>query len=47
MVEVSKDNEDDEVWLHFVVLPHLVEDHWDTLGVTNTTFSLLFLYLQL
>ncbi|KAG6329562.1 hypothetical protein ID866_9527 [Astraeus odoratus] len=34
MVEVSKDDKDDKddkVQLHFAVLPHLVEDHWDTL----------------
>ncbi|KAG6327306.1 hypothetical protein ID866_11782 [Astraeus odoratus] len=27
MVEASEDNEEEETWLHFAVLPHLVEEH--------------------
>ncbi|KAG6325998.1 hypothetical protein ID866_13091, partial [Astraeus odoratus] len=32
--------EADEVWLHFVVPPHLVEDHQDTLGALTTTLDM-------
>ncbi|KAG6329359.1 hypothetical protein ID866_9731 [Astraeus odoratus] len=32
MIKVGEDNEEEER-SHFAVLPHLTEDHWDTLGV--------------
>ncbi|KAG6326192.1 hypothetical protein ID866_12897, partial [Astraeus odoratus] len=41
IVEVDEGDEDDEVQSHFVVPPHLVEDHWDALGVLTTTLDTL------
>ncbi|KAG6327020.1 hypothetical protein ID866_12069 [Astraeus odoratus] len=41
MVKVGEDNEDDKVWLHFVVPQHLMEDHQDTLGVLMTMLDKL------
>ncbi|KAG6330280.1 hypothetical protein ID866_8807 [Astraeus odoratus] len=38
MIEVSKDNEEEEVWSHFAVL---AEDHWDAFGVLMTTLDML------
>ncbi|KAG6328948.1 hypothetical protein ID866_10141, partial [Astraeus odoratus] len=43
MVEVGKDDEEEEVQSHFVVLPHLTEDHWDALGALTTTLDKLFM----
>ncbi|KAG6329252.1 hypothetical protein ID866_9837 [Astraeus odoratus] len=39
MIEVGEDNE--EVQSHFAVLTHLMEDHWDTLGVLMTMLDTL------
>ncbi|KAG6329839.1 hypothetical protein ID866_9251 [Astraeus odoratus] len=35
------DDEEEEVQSHFMVLPHLAEDHWDALVVLTTTLDVL------
>ncbi|KAG6327021.1 hypothetical protein ID866_12068 [Astraeus odoratus] len=41
MVEASEDNEEEDAWLHFTVLPHLAEEHRDTLRALTTTLDTL------
>ncbi|KAG6325857.1 hypothetical protein ID866_13232, partial [Astraeus odoratus] len=41
IVEVDEGNEDNKVWSHFAVPPHLVEDHQDTLGALTMTLDTL------
>ncbi|KAG6326439.1 hypothetical protein ID866_12650 [Astraeus odoratus] len=41
VIKVSKEDEEEEVWLHFMVLTHLAEEHQDALGVLMTTLDAL------
>ncbi|KAG6327511.1 hypothetical protein ID866_11578 [Astraeus odoratus] len=41
MIEAGKDNNNEEVWLHFMVPPHLMEDHWDAFRALTTMLDKL------
>ncbi|KAG6327951.1 hypothetical protein ID866_11138 [Astraeus odoratus] len=41
VIKVGKDEDEEEMWSHFVVLTHLMEEHWDALGVLMTTLDVL------
>ncbi|KAG6326012.1 hypothetical protein ID866_13077, partial [Astraeus odoratus] len=41
MMEAGEDDEEEETWSHFAVLPHLAEEHRDALGVLTATLDTL------